>query len=132
MKSEEQGGTFVQKWASNGKLGPVRSDYLIGPDVFPGELAFHPDIGPPLAAVRFMGAALEGVPGALRIDGRRLGLAEQLAQVQELLLRGRALGELGLLPLGNEFLRRHEDRRSRVGCIFLKGNSSGRVPISLA
>ncbi len=54
-----------------------------------------------------MDAALEGVPGPFRIGGRRLGLAEQLAQVEEVLLSRAALGEVGGFPLGDELLGRH-------------------------
>jgi len=38
---------------------------------------------------------------------RRLGLPEQLTQVEEMLLGRAPLGELGLLPLGDEFVGRH-------------------------
>ena len=83
--------------------------------VFPGEVAFPPDVGPAIAAAAgLVDAALERVPGTLRIGGRRLGLPEQLAQVEEMLLRGAALGELRLLPLGDELLRRHEGFARRV------------------
>ena len=76
--------------------------------VFPGEVPFHPHIGPALAAAGLVDAALERVPGALRVGGRRLGLLEQLAEIEEMLLGGAALGELRLLPLGDELLRGHE------------------------
>ena len=45
----------------------------------------------------------------------RLGLAEEVAQVEEVLLGGGALGKLGSFPLGDELLRRHEDCGSGVG-----------------
>src|SRR2546422_642079 len=45
-------------------------------------MPFHTHIGPVFAA-GLVRAALEGIPGALRIGGRRLGLAEQLAEVEE-------------------------------------------------
>ncbi len=51
-------------------------------------MAPHPDVGPAVAALGLPDAALEGVPGALGIRLGRLGLAEQLAQVEEVLLAG--------------------------------------------
>jgi hypothetical protein len=61
---------------------PVEEELLIGLEqaaalafVFPGEVALPPDVGPALAAAGLVDAALERVPGALRIGGRRLGLA---------------------------------------------------------
>jgi hypothetical protein len=60
--------------------------------VFPAELALHPHVGPTFAAVTGLHALLEGVPQSARIDLRRLGLAEQLAQVEEMLLASAAFG----------------------------------------
>ena len=77
--------------------------------VFPAEVAAHPDVGPALAAVGLADAALEGVPGAVGIGLGRLGLAEQVAQIEKVLLVGGAFGEIGRLPLGDEFLRRQFD-----------------------
>jgi hypothetical protein len=41
------------------------------------------------------------------IGGRRLGLAQDLAEIEKMLLVGTPLGEIGPLPLGDELLRRH-------------------------
>ena len=83
--------------------------------VLPAEVAAHPDVGPAVAAVGLVDAALEGVPGAVGVGLGRLGLAEQVAQVEEVLLAGGALGERHLLPLGDEFLRSHPGERRRRG-----------------
>lgn len=51
--------------------------------------------------------ALEAIPVARRVRLRRRRLAEQLAQVDELLLRRRALLQFGNPPLGDELARLH-------------------------
>jgi hypothetical protein len=70
--------------------------------VLPGEEAALPDVGPAVAAAVLARAPLEREPVALRIDLRRLRVLEQLAQVEEVLLRRRPLGEVGGAPLGDE------------------------------
>jgi hypothetical protein len=67
------------------KVFAVQEELLVGlfqalvfAFVFPGEFVAHPDIGPAFAA-GLVDAALEGVPGAVGIGGRRLGLAEEIA-----------------------------------------------------
>ena len=75
--------------------------------VFPAEVAPHPDVGPALAAGLFVDAALEPVPIAVGIGRRGLLLIQQVAQVEEMLLAGAPLGELGPLPLGDELLGSH-------------------------
>jgi hypothetical protein len=60
--------------------------------VFPGEMAAEPDVDPAARAVGFMNAALEHVERAVAIDLGRLGLAKEFAQVEEVLLKGAALG----------------------------------------
>ena len=69
----------------------------------------------PLAAFGFMDAALERVPGAFRVGGGGLGLAEQVAEVEEVLLAGAALGERDGLPLLDEFVRSHPAKLRRRG-----------------
>jgi hypothetical protein len=66
-----------------------------------------PNVGPSLAPAGFANATLESVIGAIGIGRGRFLLAEQVAQVEEVLLGGAPLGEFGSLPLGDEFLRRH-------------------------
>lgn len=60
--------------------------------IFPAEVSAHPDIGPALVAGRLLHAAFEHVPGSVGIGGCRFGLAEQFAEVEEVLLAGAALG----------------------------------------
>ena len=75
--------------------------------VFPGEVVALPDVGPAVAARVFTRAALEAVRLAGRVGLDRRRLAQQPAQVDEVLLRGRALLQLGGPPLGDELVRRH-------------------------
>lgn len=82
-------------------------EVLVLPFVFPAEVLLHPDVGPALTTFGFADAALEAVPGAVGVGGGRFGLAEELAEVEKVLLAGGPLGELGGLPLGDEFLRCH-------------------------
>jgi hypothetical protein len=76
--------------------------------VFPGEAALIPDVGPALAAGLFVGAALEGeaLAGGVVFGGG--GVAEQAAEVKEVLLGGRAFFELGAAPFGDEVLGCHD------------------------
>ncbi len=67
----------------------------------------HPDVGPAFLVFAGFHAFFEGVPGAVGIGLGRFGLAEQLAQVEEVLLAGAALGEGHTLPFGDELLRGH-------------------------
>jgi hypothetical protein len=79
-------------------------------------MALHPHAGPALAAFGLAHAPLEAVPGAFRISRGWLGLAEQLAQIEKMLLAGGALRQLHRLPLGDELLGRHgeEPRMGRA------------------
>ena len=70
-----------QRWVF--EVLAVLEELLVGGDevfvlafVFPAEVLAHPDIGPAVAAVGFVDAALERVPRAFRIGGGRFGLAE--------------------------------------------------------
>ncbi len=78
------------------------------PFVFPAEMIAHPDIGPALFVFAGFHAFLEGVPSAVGIGLGRLGLAEQFAEVEKVLLAGAPLGEGHALPLGDELLRGHQ------------------------
>ena len=73
--------------------------------VLPAEMAAHPDVGPAVAAVGLADAPLEGVVRAVGVGLGGLGLVQQLAQVEEMLLAGAPLGELRPPPLGDELLR---------------------------
>ena len=83
--------------------------------VFPGEVVALPDVRPVVAARVLARASLEAVPLAGRIGLDRRRLAQQPAQVDEVLLRGRALLQLGGPPLGDELVRRHAAVLAR-GC----------------
>ena len=75
--------------------------------VFPGEAMALPHIGPAVAAAVLARPALEAIALARRVGFRRRRLAEQPAQIDEVLLRRRALLQLGRPPLGDERSRRH-------------------------
>jgi len=66
-----------------------------------------------------MRATFERIPLVLRVHRCRLGLLEYVAQVQEVLMAGTALGERYWLPLGDKFVNVHaaklpqRKRRSR-------------------
>lgn len=73
--------------------------------VFPGEAALAPDIGPAVAAARLLRAQAIGL--AERIGfGRRL-LADQVAKVDEVLLRRLPLAQRRVAPLPDEIRRLH-------------------------
>jgi hypothetical protein len=70
-------------------------------------MAAHPNVGSALAAGRLRHAPFECILGANGIGFRGRRLPEKGAQVEEMLLVSAALGEMGTLPLGDEFLRGH-------------------------
>jgi hypothetical protein len=74
--------------------------------VLPGEEAALPDVGEAVAALQLLGPLLEGVPGALGVGVGGSGLTQDAAQVDEVGLRGRALGGRDAAPLGGELAGR--------------------------
>ena len=77
--------------------------------VFPGEAVALPHIGPALAARILARAALEAIGLPRRVRLRRRRLAQQPAQVDEVLLRRRALLQRRRAPLRDKRPRRHSD-----------------------
>jgi hypothetical protein len=77
------------------------------PLVFPTEVAAEPDIGPSFAAGGLAHPAFKRVEGAVGIGRRWLRLAQHFAKIKEMLLVGASFREVGLLPLGDEFLGCH-------------------------
>ena len=77
--------------------------------VFSGELAFFPDVGEPATAAGLLDAALEGVPRARGVGVGRLGVVEDFAEVEVVLLRGRSLGQLSFLPDFDELGGVHDE-----------------------
>ena len=75
--------------------------------VLPGEVMALPDVGPASTAGVLANPALEAVRRADRVVGGRLGLIQQLAEVEEVLVRCRPLRQRGGPPLGDELVRRH-------------------------
>ena len=95
--------------------------------VFPAEVAAHPHVGPAVAAFGLLNALLESVPLALGVGFGRLGLVEQFAEVEEVLLAGAPLREVHALPLGDELLRSHsiEDEWKGEKRVFCSANCAG-------
>ena len=90
--------------------------------VFPAKEVLLPNVGPAVSAAVFGRTSLEGEPLPLRIGLLRLGVADQFAQVEKMGLRGGALREVNLAPLGDKAL----------GCHGKAGGASGRlVPAGL-
>ena len=104
--------------------------------IFPAEVVAKPDVGPAAAGggrarlqpswfsvvttrlggslalpfvvdCGFANAALECVPRACGVGGGRFGLAEEVAEIEKVLLASTVLGELSGLPLSNEFVWGH-------------------------
>ncbi len=100
--------------------------------VLEGEEVLLPHVGPAVAAAVLGGAALEREPFALGIGVGRLGVVEQLAQVEEVLLRAGALREVRLLPLdeetGDVHAWRLPRRRQRTECSGKSRWSQARMP----
>ena len=98
--------------------------------VLPGEVVALPYVGPAVAAGVLAGPALEAVMLAGRIGLGRRGLAQEAAQVDEVLLRSGTLLQLRRPPLGDELTRRHGIGRkgaSRPG--RLSAGQAGCPPI---
>ncbi len=98
-------------------LGEVGASAL----VFEGEEAAFPDVGPTVAAAALGGPFFEGKDLAGGVGFSRLGVADQFAEVEEMLLVGGALGEIGGSPFGDESGRRHATVMSTEGRFFGKG-----------
>ena len=75
--------------------------------VFPGEEALLPHVGEAVAAAGLGDALLEGEMVADRIVLGRGRVLDETAEVEKMLLRGRALGERDRLPFADEVLRGH-------------------------
>ena len=73
----------------------------------PGEVVAFPDVGPAVAAGVLVRAPLKAVRLAGRVRLGRCRLVEQTAQVDEVLLRRRALLQRRDPPLRDEGVRRH-------------------------
>ena len=86
--------------------------------VFPGEVVALPDVVPPVAAGVPARSSLEAVRVPRWVSLGRRRLAQQAAQVDEVLLGRRALLQLGVPPLCDELVRRHDQ-------IFVKLPVSG-------
>ena len=91
-----------------GELLEGGTEVAAGLLVFPAEVIALPDVGPAIAAAGLFGAAFE----AITFRVARLGDAEQVAEVVEMGLRPGPLGELVVLPQGDELFRGHGAARA--------------------
>ncbi|MNX82458.1 hypothetical protein D3C86_1141890 [compost metagenome] len=73
--------------------------------VLPGKVTLFPDICPAVATAGLLGAALEGIPGAVRVNACRCRFPQESAKIVKVRLRARALLELGRSPASDEVLR---------------------------
>lgn len=89
------------------KLGESGLQILALALVFPAEATALPDIRPTLAAGGFRGAALETIIFALLIGVGGVFDPEELAQVDEMRLRGRAFFEGGSAPFIDKLIGGH-------------------------
>ena len=92
------------------KLLVGRLEVLVLALVLPAEMVPHPNVGPAFLVFAGLHAFLEGVPRAFRVDIGRLGLVQQFADVEKVLLAGTAFGERDALPFGDELLRGQSGR----------------------
>ena len=100
---DDQKGRVFELQGIVGELFEGGGKVAAGLFVLPAEAAPLPDIGPAVAAVRFLGPALEAV--VVRVA--RLVHAEQVAEIVEVGLRPAPFGELVVLPESNEFFSGH-------------------------
>jgi hypothetical protein len=70
--------------------------------VFPGEVVAEPDVGEALAAVDLVEGLVEGIALAGCVGGRGMGLAEHVAEIDEVGLRAAAFAEGVDLPALHE------------------------------
>jgi hypothetical protein len=84
-----------------------RVEVAVASLLFPSEVPSLPNIRPAVATSCFQCPFLEGVPLTCRVGVGRTWLVQHPAEVDKMRLRRRALGQLDVLPLGNEVLRRH-------------------------
>ena len=95
--------------------------------ILPGEIALLPNVRPAVAAARDRGAFFEGEVVAVGVVLGRRRVVEQPAQIQEMLLRRRALGQRMGFPFADEILRRHRrvvTKENRASSAWGAGNRS--------
>ena len=86
--------------------------------VLPAEVAALPNVGPTLAAGCFRRTALKAVAFPGRIGFCWCWLAENMAEVDEVLLRRRPLFQLDRAPLADEGIDRQIARQSTPPALF--------------
>ncbi|MFP4062836.1 MAG: hypothetical protein ACLFS2_08595 [Halochromatium sp.] len=101
---------------------------LAGAFVFPGEATAPPDIGPAIAAAGLAGAFLEAEPIAVWVSLGGGRLVEQVAEIEEMLLRRGAFLERDVGPFADEGVRGHA--RWRFLFFALQSGQRCRLAIS--
>ena len=99
----------------------------VRPLVFPAKAALAPDVRKAAASGGLGRVTLEGEPLALRIGLRWGRLSEQVAEVEEVFLRGGVFVELAGLPLGDEFGGGHRGRVESEGLRVKNGSVVGAI-----
>lgn len=80
----------------------------VGERALGAEELLFPDVRPAVLATALLGPLLEAEELPRRIERRRLAVAHQLAEIEEVLLRRLPLAHVYSLPLLDELARRHE------------------------
>ncbi|MBI2929680.1 MAG: hypothetical protein HYY24_28805 [Verrucomicrobia bacterium] len=83
--------------------------------VFPAKEVLFPNVGPTVAAAVLGRASLKGEPLSFRIGRLRLGVADEFAEVEKMRLRGGALRQVNLAPLGNKICGGHGSEANWAG-----------------
>ena len=110
--ADDEQRRVLERLAIGQELAVGGVEVLVLPLVLPAEAALLPDVGPAVLATDLLDATLEAerLPSRVRLC-RRI-LAEQLAEVEEVLLGRRAFSQFGAPPLRDELLCVHEMRLS--------------------
>jgi len=105
--AEHQQGRILQHIAVAQELVKGGIEILVLALILPTEEAALPDIGETVAPAMLGGTLLEAerLAGGVGRGGR--GMVEDAAEVEKVLLRGGALLQLHLAPLGNELVDSH-------------------------
>jgi hypothetical protein len=82
--------------------------------VLPAKEAALPDVGKALVIAGFVDVLLEGVIKALGVGSGRMRLVEDLAEIDEMRVRARALGQLAVFPAANKFRQAQDHGVRRV------------------
>jgi hypothetical protein len=103
----DQQGRVVERVGIALELRVGLDEVLLRSLVFPGEAALFPDVGVAARAAELQGRLLEGVFGPVRVGLGGLLDVEQLAEIEEMLVRGGFLRSRRAPPFADDLPRRH-------------------------